>query len=163
MYNVGEIVNTVSPLYTNLQVANFQRCECVFHQCQVWVKLQLALHLLLLMILQLYHLPSSLPPPVSNSSCLFTQCPPLYASCCTVTTVLFKVLYCKMYCTVLKNVFFIFCVCFFMYHLYEKYYKPITVEYNIADCISWVPRLTLLDLGTNWTYEHTFGMELIRM
>ena len=50
-----------------------------------------------------------------------------------------------------------------MYHLYEKYYKPITVEYNIADCISWVPRLTLLDLGTNWTYEHTFGMELIRM
>ena len=29
-----------------------------------------------------------------------------------------------------------------MYYLYEKYYKPITVQYYIADC---VPRLTLLD------------------
>ena len=27
--------------------------------------------------------PTSLPPPVSNSSCLFTQCHPLYASYCT--------------------------------------------------------------------------------
>ena len=25
---------TVSPLHTNLQVANFQRCELAFHQCQ---------------------------------------------------------------------------------------------------------------------------------
>ena len=58
------------------------------------------------------------------------------------TTVLFKVLYCKI-----KNVFFIFCVClFFMYYLCEKYYKPITEQYYIADCVSWVPRLTLLDL-----------------
>ena len=37
-----------------------------------------------------------------------------------------------------------------MYHLCEKYYKPITVQYYIADCASWVPRLTLLDLQTNW-------------
>ncbi|KAJ8776637.1 hypothetical protein J1605_015226 [Eschrichtius robustus] len=36
------------------------------------------------LILQLYHLPPPLPPPVSNSSCLFTRCQPLYASCCTV-------------------------------------------------------------------------------
>ena len=56
------------------------------------------------------------------------------------TTVLFKVLQCKI-----KNVFFIFCV-FLMYYLCEKYYKPITVQYYIADCVSWVPRLTLLDL-----------------
>ena len=61
---------TISPLHTNLHVVNFQRCEHVFRQCQVWVKLQLALHLPLLMILQLYHLP---PPLVSNSSCLFSQ------------------------------------------------------------------------------------------
>ena len=33
-----------------------------------------------------------------------------------------------------------------MYYLCEKYYKPATVQYHIADCISWVPRLTLLDL-----------------
>ena len=99
---------TVSPLHTNFQVANFQRCERAFHQRPAWVKLQLALRLLLLTILQLYHLPPPLPPPVSNSSCLFTRCQPLYASCCTV------LLYFSRYCTVrIKNVFFIFCVCFF--------------------------------------------------
>ena len=53
------------------------------------------------------------------------------------TTVLFKILYCKI-----KNYF---CV-FFMYYLCEKYYKPITVQYYITYCVSWVPRLTLLDL-----------------
>ena len=26
-----------------------------------------------------------------------------------------------------------------MYYLCEKYYKPITVWYYIADCVSWVP------------------------
>ena len=58
------------------------------------------------------------------------------------TTVLFKVLYCNI-----KNVFLIFCVfLFFMCYLCEKYYKPITVEYYIADCVSWVPRLILLYL-----------------
>ena len=39
-----------------------------------------------------------------------------------------------------------------MYYLCEKYYKPITVQYYIVSCVSWVPRLTLLDLRTNWTY-----------
>ena len=33
-----------------------------------------------------------------------------------------------------------------MYNLCEKYYKPITVKYYIAGCVSWVPRLTLLGL-----------------
>ena len=59
------------------------------------------------------------------------------------TTVLFKVLYCKI-----KNVYFL-CL-FFTYYLREKYYKPIPVQYYRADCVSWVPRLTLLDLRTNW-------------
>ena len=49
----------------------------------------------------------------------------------------------------------------FMYYLCEKYDKPITAQYYIADCVSWVPRLTLLDLGTNWTCEHTLGMGLV--
>ena len=63
------------------------------------------------------------------------------------TIVLFKVLYCKI-----KNVFFIFCVCLlFMYYLCKNYYKPITVQHYIADCVSWVPKLTSLDLQTNWT------------
>ena len=50
-----------------------------------------------------------------------------------------------------------------MYDLCEKYYKPITVQYYIANFVSWVPRLTLLDLQTNWTYERALKMELIRM
>ena len=38
-------------------------------------------------------------------------------------TILLKVLYCKI-----KNVFLIFYVCFLMYYLCEKYYKPITLQ-----------------------------------
>ena len=38
-----------------------------------------------------------------------------------------------------------------MYYLCEKYYKPITVQYYIADGVSWVPRLTLLDLQIGLT------------
>ena len=33
-----------------------------------------------------------------------------------------------------------------MYYLFEMYYKLITVQYYIVDCVSWVPRLTLLNL-----------------
>ena len=50
-----------------------------------------------------------------------------------------------------------------MYYLSEKYYKHIRVQYYIADCVSWIPRLTLLDLRTNWTYERALRTELVRM
>ena len=155
----------VSPLPTNLIVANFQRCECALvparnqnlcHQRHAWVKLQLALSFLLLMILQLYHIPPPLPPPVSNSSCLFTQCQPLYASCCILP------LYFSRYCTVRLKMFY-FLYLFFMYYLCKKYYKPITVQYYIADFVSWVPRFTSLDLRTNWTHKCILGMELVHM
>ena len=49
------------------------------------------------------------------------------------------------------------------YYLCEKYYKPIEVQYYIADCVCWVPRLTLLDLWTNWTYERALGMQQVHM
>ena len=62
-------------------------------------------HLLLLMILQLCHLPTPRPSPVSNPSCPFIQYPPLSASCCTI------LLYFSRQCTVRLNMF-IFCVCF---------------------------------------------------
>lgn len=89
----------LSLLHVNLQIANFQRCKCAFHYPQVWVKLQLTLHLLLLMLFQLYPFQSALPPPANNSSCLFTGWQPLYASCCTV------LLYFSRCCTVRLNVF----------------------------------------------------------
>ena len=73
--------------------------------------------------------PSALPSPTSSPSSsqqLFLPVHSMPAPVCQpsyCTTVLFKVLYCKM-----KNVFFIFCVClFFMYYLCERYYKPLTV------------------------------------
>ena len=70
------------------------------------------------------------------------------------TTLLFKVLYCKV-----KNVFFIFC--FVTYYLCEKHYKPVIVQDYTTNRVSWLPRLTLLDLGTNWIYERILRMELI--
>ena len=46
-----------------------------------------------------------------------------------------------------------FCVCefAFMYYVCEKDNKPIIVQYYIANYVSWVPQLTLLELQTNWT------------
>ena len=132
-----------------------------FHQHQVWVKLQLALHLLLLMIFQLYHLPPPLPPPVGNSSCLFTRCQTLDASSCTV------LLYFSRYCAVRLKMFSLFLCLFFMYYLCEKYYKSITVQYYIADCVSWIPRLTVgltnkLDLQTrSWNWTHSYVGHLL--
>ena len=56
-----------------------------------------------------------------------------------------------------------FCCCSFLcgYYLCEKYCKTITVQSHIATCVSWIPRLTLLDLGTILDYECTLGTELI--
>ena len=65
------------------------------------------------------------------------------------TTVLIKVLY-------YKNVFCILCLSF-VHYLCEKYYKPITVQYYIADCGSWVPRLTLLDIQIQTELIHYAG------
>ena len=88
-------------------------------------------------------LPSPTPSPssISNSSCLFIRCQPLYTGCCTI------LLYFSRSCTV-RSTMFIFLFCFSMYCLCEKYYKPVTVQYSIVNCVSWVPSLTLLDLWT---------------
>ena len=61
---------------------------------------------------------------------------------------LFKVLDCKI-----KHVYFLFV---FMWYLCEKYHKLITIKYYIADCVSWILWLTLLDLGNKldvWTHS----------
>ena len=97
-----EIACSVGLLHMNLQVVNFQRCECVFHPCQAWVTLKLVLQVSycwwsfsstishLLSRLQSVTLPacSWMPTPV---------CPLLYW-----TTILFKVPYCKI-----QNIFFL--------------------------------------------------------
>lgn len=60
-------------------------------------------------------------------------------------------LYFTGYCTVRLKLFHLFFA--FRYNLCLKYYKPITVQDNIANCVSWVSRLALMDLLTHWTYE----------
>ena len=70
------------------------------------------------------------------------------------TSVFFYLLYYK---TKMFSLFFAFV---FMHYLYEKYYEPIIVQYNIANCVSWNPRLTLLDILTSWTYEHVLGIHV---
>jgi len=64
------------------------------------------------------------------------------------------------YCSIKLKVLSLF---FQIYYLCEKHYSIITIQYFIADCVSWVPRPTLLDLGTNELYECALRMELIRM
>ena len=52
--------------------------------------------------------------------------------------------YCTFQVTVqIQKVYF--CL-LFMYYLCEKYYKHITIQCYIADCVKWVSRLTLSDL-----------------
>ena len=58
-------------------------------------------------------------------------------------------------CPVRLKVFYFFC--FFMHYLEEKYYKPITVQDYTANCVSWEPGLTLLDLTnllSEWNSIH---------
>ena len=49
------------------------------------------------------------------------------------------------------------------FNVCEKYCKPFTVQHYVAGCVSLVPRLTLLDLQTNWTYKCILRMDLICM
>ena len=56
---------------------------------------------------------------------------------------------------------FSFCVCFFMYCSCGKYYKPITLQYYIDDCVRYLGQLWWT--YEHWTYERTLGSELVRM
>ena len=52
--------------------------------------------------------------------------------------------YCTFQGTVrLKMLYFLFVS---IYYLCGKYHKPTTVQYCVANYVSWVPRLTLLDV-----------------
>ena len=85
--------------------------------------------------------PASCPSTSQDSSYLFTWCQPLYASCCTVPLCFSR------YCTLRLKMLY-FCVCFLcsicVKSIINLFHIP--MQYYIADCVSWVPRLTLLDL-----------------
>ena len=117
-----------SPTHKPSSCELFQRCDCAFHQCQVWMKLQLAFHHLLLTILQLSH---ASPPFLHQSVTLHAFS--LNASPYMPVVVL---PYFSRYCTIRFKMYPLFFVCFLMYYLCEKYYKPITVQYYTTDCVS---------------------------
>ena len=91
--------------------------------------------------------PSALPSPTSfpsSSQWLFLPVHLMPAPVCQLlycTTGIFKVLYCKE-----KK--FYFCICSFLCIICVKNITNLW-PYS-TDCVSWVPRLTLLDLWTNW-------------
>ena len=91
--------------------------------------------------------PSALPSPTSSSSPVTQLAGSLDASpVCQPswwTTVLLKVL------QYIKNVFSLFC--FYVLFVW-KYYKPITVQYYIADCVSWGPVLCAESLSRVWLF-----------
>ena len=49
---------------------------------------------------------------------------------------------------------------FAAFYLCENHYKLITVQCYMADYVSWVPKITLWDLRTNWIYKFALRMEL---
>ena len=55
--------------------------------------------------------------------------------------------------------FYFLCLFFYVF-LCEKYCKPITIQYCIVNCVSWVPRLTLMNLRMNWIYKHVLRTKL---
>ena len=80
----------------------------------------------------------------SSSQWLFLPVRLMPAPVCRLlycTTGLFKVLYCKE-----KK--FYFCICSFLCIICVKNITNLWL-YS-TDCVSWVPRLTLLDVWTNW-------------
>ena len=95
--------------------------------------------------------PASCPSTSRDSSCLFTWCQPLYASCCTV-----PLCFSRYYTLRLKMLYF--CVCFLcsicVKSIINLFHIP--VQYYIADCVSWVPRLTLLDLMNKLDLQRCF-------
>ena len=97
--SMGLIDNIVSPLHANHQVVNFQRCKRASGFSKEPEPVPSMSHVSESVVCPLSPVadpPSALLSPTSspssshNSSCLMTQCQPLYANC---TTVLFKVLY----------------------------------------------------------------------
>ena len=108
--------STESSLHTNLQVANFQRCERASDSSKESEAVSLTSGVSEIAADPLSPLaddpsapssPTFLPLPVSNSSCPLIQCQPLYASYCTA------LLYFSSYSTVrLKMSIFCFYVLF---------------------------------------------------
>ena len=113
-----------SPLHTNLQTANFQRCECVFgsnkeaRTCVITSGMNET---------AAPPPPTSSPSSVRTSSCLLAQCQPLYACHCTV------LLYLSRHHTVRLETFSLFLIFAFYVLFVWKYYKPITV----LCCLGW--------------------------
>ena len=127
--HAGPQLCTVSLLHTNLQALNSHKYECTFHQHQAWMQLQLATpHSISYCWWSFSSIISyllSLLQAVTLLACSRIPAPVYQLLYCT--TVLSKVLYCKI-----ENVFllfvFVFVYMLFMWKVLQTYYS--SVLYN---------------------------------
>ena len=94
---------TVSALHTNLQAVNV---------CSISIRREIAACPPSPKIVQLYHLPPLLTPPVTGSW-LFMWRQPLYASCCTV------LLYFSRHCAVRFKMLYFLCLFFYVLFVWK--------------------------------------------
>ena len=119
------------------------------------MKSESALHLLLLMTLQLYHLPPSLLLHQQLFLPVHSMLVPVRQLLCC-TAVLFKAQHCRV-----KSVFFTFCVCLFIiYYCVIKCYKPITVLYSrlcqLGTQANFVGLMNILGLTNTLSKQNSF-------
>ena len=144
------------PNITNLWAVNFQRCGYAFHHHHTWCSLS-PIYCWWLFNSKIFHLLSLLQP-LTLLACSLDASPCMPAIVLYYWTFPGTVVSTVQYMVRLK-MFSLFL--FLIYCLREKYYKTITVKYYIADCVSWVPRLTLLNLWTVWTWNSFKCREII--
>ena len=150
--------NAVSLLHANFQLVNFQRWEHALSRELVHVSgVHRRVHAsstsgcaCVYFTVQQCSICISSPgfPEASGKATVMQRVLLKSASCCSV------LLYFSRCCAVRLKMFSFF---FVTYFLCEKYYKPIIIiQYYTVDCVSWVLRLTSLDLMNNldlWTYS----------
>ena len=155
--------NTISTLHANLHVMNFQRCE---RASGSWRETEPELSTSSMSEIAACPLSPVADNPFSSTishllpvlqSVTLPACS-LDASPCMPTVVLYC---CTLQGTALWDLKCLFFV-FVFYVLCEKYYRAIIMQYYIADCVSWVPRLTFLDLETcSWKGTHSYVGDLL--
>ena len=137
----------------NLQAVDFQSCACtsISARCERPCSWPSVCHRWPSFGSTTSHLPS--PQSVTLPTC--SQMPAPECRCAGLLCF-------SRYCPVRLKMLYFFCclsLCI-MWKVLQTYYN---IAVYIAKCVSWVPKLTLLDLWTNQTYKCTLRMECICM
>ena len=128
--------NTVNPLHAYPQVSNSHRCEQASLDCFSRVSVEWSpashgslRHYQARVKLQQRSASYRNDPPASPCSRRYLFLPVRSVPAAILLTFF-------MYCSVRTKMFSVFFVCFFLYYLLEKYYKPTRVQDYIVNCVS---------------------------